>query len=81
MSIVYKILESHKNVGVFTIRIEDGKCAFNHSFIHTKDEFEDFEVDDVGIENLNGIQVYHINGHIITYKEFKFITKVLEDEL
>lgn len=81
MSIVFRVLENLNKEGILTIKIEDDICWFNHSMIHTKDEFEEFGVNDFGIVNLNGIEVYHINGHIITNKEYKFILKVFEDEL
>lgn len=79
MSIEFRILESPNKNGTLTIKIENAALAFNHTHIHKKDEFEEFEIHDMGIQNINGQKVYHVNGHIITFKEFKFINKVLDD--
>lgn len=79
MSLEYKILESPNKNGVFTIKIDAGKLSFNHSLIHKNEEYEEFGVDDYGFELVNNQKIYHINGHVITFKEFSFISTVIED--
>ncbi len=79
MSIEYKTLESPKSIGTLTLKIEDNQLSFNHNHIHERDEYEDFGFDDFGIEMINDRKVYHINGHPISYKEFRFINRVIED--
>lgn len=79
MSIEYKILESPNKNGTLTLKIEDDELAFNHTLIHKKEEFEEFGINDTGIEKINDQKIYHINGHVITFKEFRFISKVIEN--
>ncbi len=79
MSVEYKTLESPNNIGTLTLKIEDNQMSFNHTNIHESEEYEEFGLNDYGIEMINDRKVYHINGHIITYKEFRFINRVIED--
>lgn len=75
----YLILESPHKRGVLTLRFEDDQVFFNHTLIHEKDEYEAFDANDYGIEMLNNHKAYHINGHIITYDEYRFIHGALSD--
>lgn len=79
MSIEYRILESLKKQGVLTLRIEDGQFAFNHTLYHEKDEYEEFGLTDFGFEIVKDRKIYHVNGQIITYPEFRFVSSVIDD--
>ncbi len=79
MAIAFKILENPAQKGTLTLKMEDGNLAFNHTLIHNKDVFESFEQHDFGIESINGLEVYHVNGHIITREEYEFIAEVFEE--
>ncbi len=79
MSIEYKILENPSRGGTLTIKIEDNQLSFNHTKIHEKDEFEEFTPDDMGYEMINQKKTFHINGQIISDKEFEFVENIIED--
>ncbi len=80
MGIEFQILEGTKKRGIFTVKIEEGKYfSFNQSLLHNKDYFEEFEPSDVDIEIVNGIEIYHINGQIISFEEFKFVTNIIKE--
>lgn len=79
MKTEFKILEGTNRNGTFTIKIEGTQMSFNHTHIHERNEFEDFEPNNLGHELIKGRIVYHINGHIITLKEFNFLKNVIED--
>ncbi len=75
----YKTLENTKKGGILTIRIEAHELAYNHTLIHEKEVFEPFEADDIGLVVVNNCNFYHINGRVITPREFKFIKNIIED--
>lgn len=79
MKIEYKTLEGPRKQGNLTIRIDNEQLAFNHTLIHKKDVYEEFVANDIGYEVVNGIKMYHVNGHILTFDEFKYITYIIRD--
>lgn len=79
MNLEYKILESSTKEGVLTVKIENMKLAFNHSLVHNKDDFEDFEHYDCSIVKVKGVNLYHINGRVITLKQYKFVRDIIND--
>lgn len=75
----YRILENSAKDGILTIKINGVNLAFNHSLFHDKDIFEEFDWDDCGVVNVKGLDMHHINGRIISTKEFKFVKDIISD--
>lgn len=75
----YRILENSAKEGVLTLKLDGVNTSFNHSLVHGKDVFEDFEWDDCGIVEVKGVNLHHINGKVITAKEYKFVREVIQD--
>ncbi len=79
MNIEYLELESPHKRGKITLKIEDEHLSFNHTLIHKKEEYEDFGVNDYGIEIVKNHKIFHINGHVITFNEYKFVHSTIID--
>ncbi len=76
---VYKIFENAITGYLLTVKIIGDDLWFNHQTMHDKDEYESFQQDDVGLEVVNNVNMYHINGKILNPDEYHFLIKIIED--
>ncbi len=76
---VYKVWENAITGYLLTVKIVGEDLSFNHQTMHAKDEFETFDSSDIGIEIVNGVKLYHVNGKILNLEEFDFLNRIIED--